>query len=80
MAGKKPSKPMTTQSKQVVQDPAIYGSLIKFIGTKSSRCICEVCNRSIVRGIVRVKADLFFCSASCARDDWSKSQTAPPGS
>jgi hypothetical protein len=77
MAGKKPAKPMAGQSRQTVQDPAVYGSIVKFIGTKASPCICGACKRSIVRGIVRAKGDSFFCSATCAKYDWAKSQTTP---
>lgn len=66
MAGKKPAKPMAGQSKQPIQDPAIYGSLMMFVGSKSSSCSCEKCGKLTVRGMVRVKNDNYYCSARCA--------------
>jgi hypothetical protein len=67
MAGKKPAKPMAGQSKQVVQDPEIFGSLIKFYGSKDAYCICSQCSKKIARGMVRARKDLFFCSSTCAK-------------
>jgi hypothetical protein len=66
MAGKKPAKPMAGQSKQVVQDPAIYGAPLMFIGGKSASCACNKCGKLTVRGMVRVKNDAYYCSAGCA--------------
>lgn len=68
MAGKKPAKPIAGQAKQVVQDPAMYGSMVKFIGSKNSSCSCSKCGRLTVRGMVRVKNDNYYCSARCASD------------
>ena len=66
MAGKKPAKPMAGQSKQPVQDPAIYGSPTRFIGYKNSSCSCGKCGKLTVRGMVRVKNETYYCSARCA--------------
>ena len=76
MAGKKPAKPIAGQNRTVVQDPAIYGSIIKFVGMKSSPCVCSQCGRETIRGIVRIKTDIFFCSATCAKNHWTQSQRA----
>lgn len=67
MAGKKPAKPMAGQSKQVVLDTAVYGSQIKYIGTKNSPTTCPSCGRQTIRGMVRQKGSDFFCSAVCAK-------------
>jgi len=69
MAGKKPAKPMSNQAvKQVVLDPAIYGSLIKLYGSKDARCECGSCSREIVKGMVREKGGAFYCSTVCAKN------------
>jgi hypothetical protein len=74
MAAKKPAKPMAGQTRAVAQDPEIYGSLIKFIGSKQSTCTCTQCGRQVVRGMVRIKKEVFFCSATCAKADWQANQ------
>jgi hypothetical protein len=67
MAGKKPAKPMAGQAKQAVQDPAIYGSMVKFMGTKSATSVCLKCGRVTVSGMIRVKEGKSYCSAGCAK-------------
>lgn len=67
MSGKKPAKPIAGQSRQQIQDPAVYGSVVKYIGSKGSPCKCHKCGKETVRGVMRQKADLMFCSASCAK-------------
>lgn len=74
MAGKKPAKPMAGQAKAETKDPAIYGSMTKFMGMKNCPCVCASCGREVIRGMVRVKSETFFCSAACAKVDWLKSQ------
>jgi hypothetical protein len=67
MAGKKPAKAIAGQSKQqVVLDPAIYGISVKYIGTKSSPCSCGECGRNMVRGMIRLRMNDYFCSEVCA--------------
>lgn len=73
MAGKKPAKPIAGQNKTVIQDPKVYGLLVRFVGSKEAPCICSICKREVIRGIVRMKENLFFCSAACAKTDWSLS-------
>lgn len=65
MAGKKPAKPMAGQSKQVTLDPNIYGQTVKFMGSKDSQCSCAKCGRTIVRGMVRLLGDKYYCSITC---------------
>lgn len=67
MAGKKPAKPMAGQSKQTVLDPAIYGQLVKYVGSKSTPCSCKSCGNKTIRGMVRLKGENFFCSETCAK-------------
>jgi hypothetical protein len=67
MASKKPAKPMAGQSKQVTLDPNVYGQLTRFIGTKTTPCVCERCKRFVVRGMVRVLNDKFYCSVGCVK-------------
>jgi len=67
MAAKKPAKPMANQVKQVVKDPAIYGSSIMYIGSKNTPNKCPKCGKHTVRGMVRHKGDAFFCSETCAK-------------
>jgi len=67
MAAKKPAKPMAGQTRPAPQDPEIFGSLIKFMGTKQSPCTCGECGRQVIRGIVRVKKETFYCSSTCAK-------------
>jgi hypothetical protein len=74
MAAKKPAKAVAGQVRAVVQDPEIYGSLTRLVGTKQSPCTCGECGRQLIRGIVRLKKETFFCSATCAKNDWSKNQ------
>jgi hypothetical protein len=66
MAGKKPAKPMAGQSKQIIQDPAIYGLRVKFLGSKGASSICSKCNKETIRGMIRVKDEKNYCSAGCA--------------
>lgn len=66
MAGKKPAKAMAGQTKQVVLDPAVYGSQIKYMGSKNSPCTCPSCGKKTIRGMVRQKGEDFFCSLVCA--------------
>jgi hypothetical protein len=68
MAGKKPAKPIAGQSKQIIQDPAIYGSMIKFVGSKNASCSCAKCGKLTVRGMVRLKNDNYYCSLRCASE------------
>lgn len=70
MAGKKnkPAKPIAGQAKAPVLDVAVYGTLVKFYGFKGSPCVCGVCAREIVRGMVREKAGAFYCSTVCAKN------------
>jgi hypothetical protein len=67
MAGKKPAKPMAGQTKQVALDPAVYGTQIKYMGTKNSPTTCPSCGRQTIRGMVRQKGEGFFCSLVCAK-------------
>jgi hypothetical protein len=66
MAGKKPAKPMAGQSRQVVQDPAIYGQPVKIYGSASAYSECAECGNKTIRGMVRVKGDKNYCSVRCA--------------
>lgn len=69
MAGKKPAKPIAGQSKSTaVLDPATYGSLIKFHGSKNAKCSCGTCAKEIVSGMVREKGGAFYCSTVCAKN------------
>lgn len=65
MAGKKPAKPIAGQSKQPIEDPAIYGVQTMFWGSKTARCTCDKCGRQIVRGMIRVLGESRYCSKSC---------------
>jgi hypothetical protein len=65
MAGKKPAKPIAGQSKQKVEDPAIYGTLTMFVGSKTARCACDKCGRETVRGMIRVLGESRYCSKNC---------------
>jgi hypothetical protein len=67
MAGKKPAKPMASQAKQAVKDPAIYGSSMMYIGSKNAPNKCPKCGKHTVRGMVRQKGDALFCSEICAK-------------
>jgi hypothetical protein len=67
MAGKKPAKPMAGQAKQIVQDPAVYGSMVKFMGTKTATSVCARCGKVTVNGMIRVKEDKSYCSGGCAK-------------
>lgn len=67
MAGKKPAKPMAGQNKKADLDPSIYGQLIKFVGSKDAQCSCTKCGRSVVRGMVRILGDNFYCSITCMK-------------
>lgn len=66
MAGKKPAKPMAGQAKQAVLDPAIYGTQIKYYGMKGASAKCPSCGKETIKGMVRLKNDLFYCSLACA--------------
>jgi hypothetical protein len=67
MAGKKPAKPMAGQARQVVQDPAVYGSMVKFMGTKSATSVCMKCGKVTINGMIRVKEEKSYCSSMCAK-------------
>lgn len=67
MAGKKPAKPIAGQSKQPSRDTEKYGSLIQYIGFKQAPSICFQCGRQTIRGIIRMKGDISFCSDTCAK-------------
>ena len=67
MAGKKPAKAMAGQSKgQVALDPAIYGIAVKFYGSKTSPVVCAWCNKTSVRGMIRLRGEERLCSLRCA--------------
>jgi hypothetical protein len=66
MAGKKPAKPIAGQAKQAVQDPAVYGVQVKFLGFKGSSSVCSKCNKETIRGMIRIKQEKDYCSAGCA--------------
>lgn len=66
MASKKPARAMSGQTKQTILDPAIYGIVVKYIGDKNSPTKCFNCNRSIVRGMIRVRGEEYICSLTCA--------------
>ena len=66
MAGKKPNKPVAAQTKQVVQDPAIYGTQVLFLGSKGCSSICAKCAKSTTRGMIRIKNEKNYCSKGCA--------------
>lgn len=67
MAGKKPAKAMAGQGHKA-QDPAIYGSPMKYIGTSTSPFICPKCNKKTIRGMLRVKpTGETVCSITCAQ-------------
>jgi hypothetical protein len=67
MAGKKPAKPMAGQGKQVTLDPSIYGQSIKISGNKASPTSCNKCGRSVIRGMMRILGDKFYCSITCMK-------------
>jgi hypothetical protein len=67
MAGKKPAKPMAGQGKQVALDPSIYGQAIKISGSKASSTSCNKCGRSVIRGMMRILGDNFYCSITCMK-------------
>lgn len=66
MSKKKPAKPMAGQSKQPVQDPAVYGVLTRYLGVLGAHAICGTCGKKTVRGMIRVKGSDFYCSSGCA--------------
>jgi len=66
MAAKKPAKPVAGQIKQTVQDPAIYGTQVLFLGSKGSSSICAKCGKSTTRGMIRIKNEKNYCSKGCA--------------
>jgi len=69
MPGKKPAKPIAGQNRTApVLDPAVYGSLVKFYGSKNAKCKCGTCAREVVSGMVREKGGAFYCSAVCAKN------------
>lgn len=65
-AKKKPAKPIAGQIKQPVQDPAIYGVMTKFVGSKNASCSCDKCGKITVRGMMRMKNNNYYCSLKCA--------------
>ena len=67
MTGKRPAKPIAGQIKQTVKDPAVYGATVMYFGSKSSTNKCPTCGQNTVRGILRQKEQLFFCSGTCAK-------------
>lgn len=78
MAGKKPAKAMASQAKQVVLDPTIYGTSVKYYGTKNSPMVCLNCKRTAVRGMIRVRGEEMLCSLRCAEQS-SKISTQDSG-
>lgn len=62
---KKPAKPIAGQSKKVVQDPAIYGIQVRFVGSADAFSECAVCGKKTVRGMIRLKEDNHYCSVRC---------------
>lgn len=78
MAGKKPAKPIAGQSRAKVEDPAIYGTLAMFIGAKNAQCVCSVCERKIVRGMIRLLGDSRYCSKKCILSITTKTQESTP--
>lgn len=78
MTGKKPIKAVTNQSKQqTVLDPAIYGISVKYMGTKSSPSPCGECGRNMVRGMIRLRMNDYFCSIVCAFNSHLKNTKTP---
>lgn len=67
MASKKPAKPIAGQSRQQIQDPAVYGVMMMYIGSKEAPCKCAKCGKQTVKGMVRHKNDEFFCSVTCVK-------------
>lgn len=65
MAGKKPAKPIAGQAKQKAEDPAVFGTLTLFVGSKTARCACDKCGKEIVRGMIRALGDSRYCSKKC---------------
>jgi len=65
MAGKKPAKPMAGQTKQAILDPSVYGTQIRYYGTKGASAKCPSCGKETIKGMVRIKNDLFYCSLVC---------------
>lgn len=76
MAGKKPAKPIAGQAKQAIEDPAIYGTQIMFMGSKLAKCICDKCGKSIVRGMIRVLGESRYCSKTCVTSVTKKKEEA----
>jgi hypothetical protein len=66
MATKKNIKPISGKSQQEQQDHAIYGSPTRYVGSKNSTCSCANCGKLMVKGMVRVKNNSYYCSARCA--------------
>lgn len=67
MTGKRPAKPVASQVKQAVKDPAVYGSSMMYIGSKNAPNKCPKCGKRTVRGMVRYKDNALFCSGTCAK-------------
>ena len=65
MAGKKPAKPIAGKNTQHKLDAALYGTEVRYMGSKSSAATCPSCRRSIVRGMMRLKGSDFYCSVRC---------------
>lgn len=51
--------------KQKALDPSTHGTLVKYIGALGASAECDNCGRKTVRGMVRVKNDLYYCSVTC---------------
>lgn len=66
MAGKKPAKAMAGKGQVHAQDPAIYGSPLRYVGMKGMSATCGKCGKQTTRGMVRSKGDSLYCSALCA--------------
>lgn len=67
MAGKKPAKPMAGQGRSVTQDPAVYGSPVRYIGSKQAPFTCGECGKQTIRGMIRVKDSGSYCTITCAQ-------------
>jgi len=84
MAAKKRNvQPPTQAPKQVMLDPALYGTLIKYVGSAGAYCKCDNCGKKTVRGMVRIKGDvlaencLMYCSITCVEATIPKAQEIP---
>jgi len=55
----------TPAPKQKILDPSVYGTLVKYIGALGAHAECDNCGKKTVRGMVRSKGDLYYCSVTC---------------